>query len=223
MHLVIISGATRPQPMSNTAKIIAAFQKGFEENGNTTEVWYLSDRRQWQEAARAFEQNSHILIALPLYVENIPGILLEFLTGLKTKETSGTKLAFLLQGGFPEASQSRCCEAYLETLPVQLGCDYAGTLIKGDMFGIGLVDEKSRKKMLAPFTEMGRVFGETGCFTKADVDAFAAPEYMPAKQIRMYNWVGKRISRFFMGHIARKMGCTDQLDAKPYENSLVHS
>ena len=219
MHLVIISGATRPQAKSNTAKIIAAFQKGFEENGNTTEVWYLSDRRQWKRAANAFEQNDHILIAFPLYVENIPGILLEFLSGLTPKQAPGTKLAFLIQGGFPEASQNRCCEAFLETLPAQLGCDYAGTLIKGDMFGTSLVDEKNREKMLAPFTLIGRTFAQTGCFEKAAVDAFAGPEYMPEKQIRMYNRVGKHISRFFMGHIARKLGCKEKLDARPYERA----
>ena len=219
MHLVIISGATRPQAKSNTAKVIAAFQKGLEENGNTTEVWYLSDRRQWKRAANAFEQNDHILIAFPLYVENIPGILLEFLSGLTPKQAPGTKLAFLIQGGFPEASQSRCCEAFLETLPAQLGCDYAGTLIKGDMFGTSLVDEKNREKMLAPFTQMGRTFAQTGSFEKAAVDAFAGPEYMPEKQIRMYNRVGKHISRFFMGHIARKLGCKEKLDARPYERA----
>ena len=76
MHLVIISGATRPQTKSNTAKIISAFRKGYEESGNQTEVWYLSDRSQWESAAKAFEENENILIALPLYVENIPGILL---------------------------------------------------------------------------------------------------------------------------------------------------
>ena len=219
MHFVIISGATRPQSKSNTAKVIAAFQKGVEENGNTTEVWYLSDRRQWTRAANAFEQNDHILIAFPLYVENIPGILLEFLSGLTPKQAPGTKLAFLIQGGFPEASQSRCCEAFLETLPAQLGCEYAGTLIKGDMFGTSLVDEKNREKMLAPFTQMGRIFAQIGCFEKAAVDAFAGPEYMPEKQIRMYNRVGKHISRFFMGHIARKLGCKEKLDARPYERA----
>ena len=217
MHLVIISGAARPQPKSNTAKVIAAFQKGFEENGSTTEVWYLSDRRQWEQAAKAFEQNDRILIALPLYVENIPGILLEFLSGLKPKQTPDTKLAFLIQGGFPEASQSRCCEAFLETLPAQLGCGYAGTLIKGDMFGTSLVDEETRGKMMAPFTEMGRTFARTGCFEKAAVDSFAGPEYMPEKQIRMYNLIGKHISRFFMGRIARKLGCREKLDARPYD------
>ena len=91
MHLVIISGATIPQAKSNTAKVIAAFQKGLEENGNTTEVWYLSDRRQWKRAANAFEQNDHILIAFPLYVENIPGILLEFLSGLTPKPAASKR------------------------------------------------------------------------------------------------------------------------------------
>ena len=138
MHLVIISGAARPRARSNTAKIIAAFQAGYEEGGNTTEVWYLSDHSQWAGAAQAFERSDNLLIALPLYVENIPGILLEFLSGLRPKTVPGTRLAFLLQGGFPEASQSRCCEAYLETLPALLGCEYAGTLIKGDLFGLSL-------------------------------------------------------------------------------------
>ena len=220
MHLVVISGAARPRTKSNTAKIIAAFRKGYEESGNTTEVWYLSDHSQWAGAAQAFERGDNLLIALPLYVENIPGILLEFLSGLKPKTMPGTKLAFLLQGGFPEASQSRCCEAYLETLPAQLGCEYAGTLLKGDLFGLSLTDEKSRGKMLAPFTEMGRYYAKTGYFDKPAVDKFATPEYMPQGQIRMYNLFFKRISRFFMGAIAKKLGCRDRLDARPYEACL---
>ena len=218
MHLVVISGAARPRTKSNTAKIIAAFQKGYEEGGNTTEVWYLSDHSQWAGAAQAFDRSDNLLIALPLYVENIPGILLEFLSSLKPKTVPGTKLAFLLQGGFPEASQSRCCEAYLETLPAQLGCDYAGTLLKGDLFGLSLTDEKSRGKMLAPFTEMGRYYAGTGYFDKPSVDKFAAPEYMPQGQIRMYNLFFKHMSRFFMGTIAKKLGCRDRLDAQPYRD-----
>lgn len=49
------------------------------------------------------------------------------------------------------------------------------------------------------------------------VAAFAGPEYMPEKQIRMCNLVGKHISRFFMGRIAKKLGCKEKLDARPYE------
>lgn len=36
----------------------------------------------------------------------------------------------------------------------------------------------------------------------------------------MYNFVGKRISRFVMARIAKKLGCKDRLDAKLYESSL---
>lgn len=216
MHLVIISGAARPQRMSNTAKIVDAFRQGYEEAGNTAEVWYLSNRGQWPQAKAAFEGRDNILFALPLYVENIPGILLEFLEQLPPKTAPGTRVAFLLQGGFPEASQSRCCEKYLETLPAQLGCAYAGTLIKGDMFGVSLMDEKSRAKVLAPFTQMGRNFARTQRFDKAEVNSFAAPEFMPAGQIRMFNLFGRPVQRIFMGRMAKKMGCRSRLDAQPY-------
>ena len=216
MHLVIISGAARPRSKSTTARIIAAFQKGYEECGNTTEVWYLSDRGQWQDAAHAFAAEKEILIALPLYVENIPGILLEFLEGLPPKISPGTRLAFLLQGGFPEASQRRCCERFVETLPPLLGCSYGGTLIKGDMFGLGLMDEKNRRKLLAGFTAMGRYYAETRYFDKGVVSEFAAPERMSRGQIRMFNLFGRPVQRVFMGQMARKMGCRERLDAKPW-------
>ena len=220
MHLVIISGAARPRAKSNTARIITAFQKGYEEGGGTTEVWYLSDRRQWEGAAKAFADHENILIALPLYVESIPGILLEFLEELPPKTQPGTKLAFLLQGGFPEAAQSRCCEKLLETLPARLGCAYAGTLLKGDLFGVNLLDEKNRTKLLAPFVEMGRYYARTGKFDKPTVNEFAAPESMSKGQIRMYNLFGKHLSRVFMRHIAKKLGCRERLDARPYSGAV---
>lgn len=216
MHLVIISGAAKPQSKSNTAKVIAAFVKGYRENGNTTEVWYLSDRAQWAGAAKAFERSENILIALPLYVENIPGILLEFLEGLTPKTATGTQIAFLIQGGFPEASQSRCCEKYLEMLPSEFSCAYAGTLIKGDMFGLGLMDDENRENMLAPFTEMGRYFAKTHYFKKEVVNAFAAPEYLPEKELKMFKLYGRLVQKFFMGRMAKKMGCQGRLSARPY-------
>lgn len=218
MSLVIIGGSARPQTKSNTAKIISAFSAGYEACGERAEVWYLSDRKQWAGAAEAFYQSDDILIAMPLYVENIPGILLEFLEGLSPKKNPGTRLAFIVQGGFPEASQSRCCEKYLERLPQRLGCAYAGTLIKGDMFGLGLTDDQQRRKMLAPFTETGRRFATSHCFEKQAVNAFAAPEYLPKNQIRLFKLFGHSVQKHFMGKMAKKMGCTGPLDARPYEN-----
>lgn len=216
MHLTIISGAARPQSRSNTARIIEAFSEGIHAGGHTTEVWYLSDRRQWEQARSAFEKNENILFALPLYVENIPGLMLEFLEGLSPKEKPGTKIAFLIQGGFPEASQSRCCERFLKTLPQQLNCAHAGTLIRGNMFGVRLLGKKLGGRLVQPFTDMGRLFAEYGEFRPEIVSSFAGPEYLPEKQLRQMGGMGNYIQRWSMGIVARRLGCREKLDAKPY-------
>lgn len=218
MHLTIISGATRPQSKSNTAKIIAAFCKGFQTDDNTVEVWYLSDRAQWNTARDAFQKNKDILFALPLYVENVPGTLLEFLESLPPKTSSHTRLSFLVQGGFPEASQSRCCENFLKTLPDKLGCEYGGTFIRGNMFAIGMMGKKPGEKMVQPFIDVGRYFARYGYFDAEIISRFASPEYLSEKEIRQTEKWGKHIEKWFLNIFAKwRLGCKDKLDAKPYE------
>lgn len=156
MHLVIINASPRMSAKSNTARIIRSFLRGFEVNGNTTEVWHLSDKKQWKNAKEAFEKNNNILFAIPLYIECVPGIMLEFLETLQPKKEAGTKMSFILQGGFGEGSQLRCGEAYLEMLPSYFNCEYNGTLIKGDNFGPAWVPEKMAEKMVAHYEKMGK-------------------------------------------------------------------
>ncbi|MCU0079746.1 hypothetical protein [Extibacter muris] len=216
MHFVIVSGAARTQSKSNTAKIIVAFCEGLHNGGNTSEIWYLSDRKQWKSAKTAFEENENILFALPLYVENVPGIMLGFLAGLSAKEQPRTRVSFLLQGGFPEVSQGRCCEEFLKTLPAQLGCGYGGTFIKGDMFGLSLMGEKMEAKLLQPFIEIGFQFGENGAFRSEIIEIFSTPEYFLEKQIRMANGPFRYVQRFAMWYFAKRLGCKTKLDVKPF-------
>ena len=217
MHLVIINASPRVETKSNTARIIRSFIRGFEENGNTTEVWHLSDKKQWISAKEAYEKNKDILFAIPLYVENVPGIMLEFLETLQPKKETGTKLSFILQGGFAEASQLRCGEAYLELLPSYFNCEYNGTLIKGDNFAPAWVPENMAEKMVAHYEKMGRSFAEKGTFSKEEVNEFAGPEYISEKEIRKYNRIGKRIQKVLFRYIAKKNGCKRPLDDRPYE------
>ena len=86
------------------------------------------------------------------------------------------------------------------------------------MFGLGLLDDKNRKKLLEPFIGMGRYFSEKSHFEKSVSDEFAAPEYMPEKQIKKFNKFGYKVQRVFMGFIAKKLGCKGKLDDKPYGN-----
>lgn len=216
MHLVIINASPRVETKSNTARIIRAFVRGYEVSGNTTEVWHLSDKKQWAGAKEAYEKNDNVLFAIPLYVENVPGIMLEFLETLQPKKETGTKMSFILQGGFAEASQLRCGEAYLEMLPSYFNCEYNGTLIKGDNFGLSWVPENMAEKMAAHYEKMGRSFAEKKTFYKEEVNEFAAPEYFSEKEIRQYQhtrWIQKALFRY----IAKKNGCRKPLDDKPYQ------
>ena len=216
MHLVIINASPRVEAKSNTARIIRTFLKGFEKDGNTAEVWHLSDRKQWENAKEAYEKNSNILFAIPLYVENIPGIMLEFLETLQPKKEAGTKMSFILQSGFAEASQLRCGEAYLEILPSYFNCEYNGTLIKGDNFAPAWLPEKQANKMVAIYEKMGLSFAEKGTFDKEEVNKFAAPEYFSEKQIRLFNCINW-LQKMMLRHIAKKNGCKKPLDDKPYQ------
>lgn len=217
MHLVIINASPRIEEKSNTAKIIKVFLRGFTKNGNTAEIWHLSDKKQWADAKAAYESNDNILFAIPLYVENVPGIMLEFLETLEPKKENGTKMAFILQGGFAEASQLRCGEAYLEKLPGYFNCEYNGTLIKGDNFAPAWLPQKAGEAMLAPYEAMGEVFAGIGCFEKETATEFAKPEYFSEKDIRRFNGLGKRMQKLMFNYMAKKNGCKTPLDYKPYE------
>ncbi len=217
MHLVIINASPRVETKSNTARIIRSFVRGFEVNGNEVEVWHLSDKKQWIGAKEAYEKNTNILFAIPLYVENVPGIMLEFLETLQPKKESGTKMSFILQGGFAEASQLRCGEAYLEILPSYFNCEYNGTLIKGDNFAPAWVPENMAEKVVAHYEKMGRSFAEKGTFVKDEVTEFAAPEYFSEKEIKQHKRIGKKIQGAVFRYIAKKNGCKKPLDDKPYQ------
>ena len=223
MHLVVINGSPRTEKKSNTAKIITSFLRGFKTEGNTSEVWHLSDREQWASAMTAYHNNEYILIAFPLYVENLPGILMEFIEKLNfdndIMKEHKKKIAFLVQGGFAEASQLRCCEAYLEKLPRYLNAEHLGTLIKGDMFGVSLVPEEMGEKMVACFEEMGREFAREHFFDKDKVSAFAKPEYLSSGFRVFFALILKHVQRMMFRKIAKEKGCTEPLDKKVYRCS----
>ena len=138
MHVIIINGSPRVQKLSNTAKIIQSFGKGLQAAGASYELYSLSDRREWDAARDAFMGNEQIIFALPLYVECVPSIMLEFLESLPTERRQPALMSFILHGGFDEGHQLRLCERFLQSLPSQLGCTYGGCLIQGGSFMIRL-------------------------------------------------------------------------------------
>ena len=218
MHVLIINGSPRVQKYSNTDKIISRIVEGIEEYDPTAshELYSISDRKQWDDARAAFAKNKEILIALPLYVENIPGLLLEFLTTVEPKN-DGTGISFILQGGFAEASQLRCGEEYLKVLAGKLGCLYKGTIIKGDNFGIRFFEGDMTNKMTAPYKAMGKAYAEHHGFECGEAKKFAGPEYFNAPMRGVLGIIFKTLAHKMFVKTAKEWGCETPLDHRVYD------
>ena len=215
MHVVIINGSPRVEKYSNTEKIIDAFSDGLAEAGADFERYAISNKNNWDEAREAYINNTEIIIALPLYVESAPGILLEFLETLPVKDKN-TRVSFILQSGFAEASQLRCGEEFLKKLPEYLGVSYGGTLIKGDNFGIRIVKEEDVIKLTGPYKEMGKAFASENGFLSETVNKFAGPEYFSLPIRLMLQLMFKTIAKKRFAKAAREFGCNVPIDYKPW-------
>lgn len=219
MKLVMFSCSPRPENASNTALIVNSFKNGYlSERKEEIDVYYLYKRSEWDNYIKIFKESTEIIFALPLFVEGVPGLLMEFFETLKPKDNSGikTKIGFILNGGFEEASQLRTCEKYLETVPSYLNCEYSGTLIKGGMFGLSIFSDKRREKMLQPFYNMGKIYAKERMFEKSKVTEFAAPEKF-SKLFSLLILLFLPINKTIVTFISRKLGAVDKLDRRPYE------
>ncbi len=215
-HLVIINGSPRVAKFSNTDKIIHTFAKGLEEASVTWELHNLSNRKEWSAVREAFLNNERILMAFPLYVECVPGLMLEFLETLPKERKQPAELSFMLHGGMDEGNEFRLCERFLQGLPGQLGCSYGGTLIHGGSFRIRTAPADQVTKMVTPYVEMGRLFAQKGNFLSPEATKFTGMEQYP--------WlIRKMVSLLFLKKVngefeqfAKDWGCTRPLGDKPY-------
>ena len=215
MHVLIINGSPRVKQYSNTDKILEKITAGLSETGCTFEQYEVSDRKQWDRMREAFDKNENILIALPLYVECIPGLLMEFLETV-TPKTDGSKLAFILQSGFAEGIQLRCGEEYLEMLAERMGCKYVGTLVKGDNFSIRMFEGKQQERLTLRYKEMGVEFGKEGNFLSEKCRAFTGPEVFSAPMRIFIGIMFKTVVKNGFKNTSLKWGCTKPLDYRPY-------
>jgi len=213
MHVVIINGSPRIQKHSNTEKIMVSFEKGLAEKGASFERYAISDRKSWETIREAYIKNEEILIALPLYVECVPGLLLEFLETLPQKDEH-TRLSFLLQSGFAEGCQLRCGEEFLAKLPEYLGVRYGGCLVKGDNFGIRILDEEKQEQVTKPYQSMGALFAEGDGFFREEAKKFTGPEYFSLPMRLMMQFVFKTFGKKVFQKEAVSWGCSTPLDEK---------
>lgn len=219
-RVLILNGSPRVKKNSNTNKIIDAFGEGLQQAGTCYDVYSLSNRSEWDAAREAFMTSDNIIIAVPLFVECLPSILLEFLDTLPTERKQSAQLSFILHGGFDEGHQLRLGEKFLQSLPAQLGCSCGGVLVKGGSFLLRNREnsyiKKMTDKMLASYTTMGQSFAQNGNFMTPEAKKFTGPEKNPWIGLLLFNLIFKRIVKKNFERIAQEWGCTEPLDSKPY-------
>lgn len=219
-RVLILNGSPRVKKNSNTNKIIDAFGEGLRQAGTCYDVYSLSNRSEWDVAREAFMTSDNIIIAVPLFVECLPSLLLEFLNTLPTERKQPAQLSFILHGGFDEGHQLRLGEKFLLSLPAQFGCSCGGVLVKGGSFLLRNREnsyiKKMTDKMLAFYTAMGLSFAQNGNFMTPEAKKFTGPEKNPWIGLLLFNLIFKRIVKKNFERIAQEWGCTEPLDSKPY-------
>lgn len=223
MQLKIFNCSPQVKEKSASAFIANAFQIGFTADLiNSATIYHLRERSNWEQHKQVFAQSEQVLFVLPLYVDCIPGLLMEFLEYIEDwgtlEDTSEKKqLFFIVQSGFPEALQLRVCEKYLEQLPSRLSCEYGGTLIKGGLFGIAYaMGQRTKTRTGEAFAEWGKRFADERCFKKEEVTAFAAPERFDKKAVKIFKLL-MPLSRIVWNRLAKKTGAKQKLNVKPYQ------
>lgn len=217
MHVIIINGSPRASHLSNTTKILQAFIKGYEAEGNTCELYSLSKRSEWDIAREAYLKNEKIIFAFPMYVESIPSLMLEFLATLPTQRLRPAELSFILHGGFDEGHQYRLCERLLASITTQLGCTYGGCLIKGGSFMLRLLGNDEVQQLTKPYMAMGRSYACSGDFLTPAAHKFTGVERYPWLVRQITGLILQLVVRRKFEQYAREWGCDSPLDERVYQ------
>ena len=107
MNVTELNGSPKGR-RSGTKILLEAFCVGFSENtGNRYNLEYIKECvNDKEKCIRLLSESEICLFTFPLYTDLVPGIVKQFLEHCAVLKggLAGSRMAFLLQSGFPEAS-----------------------------------------------------------------------------------------------------------------------
>lgn len=208
-RLVIYNGSPRRKG-SNTAMILEHIQSFY----NDIEVRDLKEIHHHDAWAESFKEDSHVLFMLPLYVHAMPGHVMAFIEKLQASPGS---IGFIVQSGFPEASQSYYLEAYFELLSQRLEREYLGTAIKGGVEGLQIRPPKQQEKMMQSFVNIMDGLLNDGRMRDHDIEKMAIPKRLSNKAILLYKVLEKtNLIHFFWNKQLKDNQAFENRYARPY-------
>ncbi|WP_088228345.1 hypothetical protein [Desulfosporosinus sp. FKB] len=220
MQLTVFNGSPK-LGKSNTELMVNGFLEGFEKTpGNGSRVFKLNHLKSVKEAVSIIQESEYILLAFPLYSYSMPAGVKELIEELEPLcgNCGNKKIGFLVQFGFREAIHARALEKYLEKVTSLLNGEYLGTIIKGGCDGLAKELNSSRtKKVLNGIFDIGKVFGETGKFSRDLLDQYSKPETQTMlSRIMMKSFV-KLANKYYWGAELKNNGVFEESYAQPYK------
>ncbi|MCY1718852.1 NAD(P)H-dependent oxidoreductase [Prolixibacteraceae bacterium Z1-6] len=191
MKLAIFNGSPRGIN-SNTKTLLDFFQKGFENAGGEIElVEYLIKEKQLEEQVQHFEKSKNILLAFPLYVDSVPGVVKQFIETIGDFNGSDVNISFIVHSGFPEGIHSDGLVRYLELLTKRWKMNYMGTLLKPGSEQVRMQPKKKNTKLFQDFENLGKNFALTGTFDEDILTRLKQPYVFPTRAIPVIRLMSK--------------------------------
>ncbi len=185
MRRLLLNGSPRGEK-SNSRLILSWLAQGISTEAASSAgtssadlpVLDLAKTAKLEAHKQAFLEAEHVVLALPLYTDSMPGIVKLFFESLASVDAArlkGKSLAFIIQSGFPESIHSEALAKYLARLCARLGCIHAGTIIKGGVEGIRIMPPNMTRKLMENFIRAGRELAADGRFSSSLIEAMARP------------------------------------------------
>jgi multimeric flavodoxin WrbA len=193
---------------------------GFESvRENEADMIYLSGKQDSKQPVDAFLNSDVVLLAFPLYVDAMPGMVKLFIEALRPYcgREGNPIMAYFIHCGFPEPLHCRYVERYVEKLTYRLGSEYAGTIVRGGTEGIQLMSEKMNRSLFTNLMQLGEYLGSSGRLQPELLDKLSGRETYPAIIGLLLPIMTKLgLTTGYWDRELKKHGTYDQHDAKPY-------
>jgi NAD(P)H-dependent FMN reductase len=221
--LLLLNGSPRGE-RSSSMKMLKRVAEGWVRGGGAQpEVLHLVRRAQFERAVEAFAGADMVLLGAPLYTDAMPALVKAYIEALAPRVEAARAgganptLAFLVQGGFPEAAHSRPLERYLEKLARRLGSHYAGTIVRGNGEALQAMPEQANRKLWARLQMLGEQLARDGRFGAAELKAVAGIERFSQFAVMLMSLACRiPVFQFYWNGMLKRNGAWARRFAAPY-------
>ncbi len=221
MSSLLLLNASPRGPRSNSLRMIERVGEGWTRVGGAApETLHLAKSSDFEIAVEAFGVADTVLIAMPLYTDSMPALVKTYIEALEryVGRAGNPRLGFLVQSGFTEALHSRPLERYLAKLAVRLGCEYAGTIVRGGGESLQVMPDEAAGKLFERLRLLGESLCRDGRFDDETLAKVASTERLsPAAAVAMS--VAMKVvpvTQFYWNGQLKKNGAWDRRFAAPY-------